>query len=341
MIDGTDLNGDGQREMQTRMTWTYDENGQPIRLLTETDLDGDGTYDESREEEIGDIIVDEWVLISEDSRYDDQGRLTFQDLLYDTNGDGIGDYRTIDQTEYSSDGLTIRQHHQEDIDADGAIDYQYWMEQQFDEAGRLIVSTDGWDGNGDGQRDSQTRSTWTYDENGNAIHLLSEMDVDGDGTYDESYEEYYDPYSGDPPGGGDPPDGDAPPEEGSPSEYEVYYQATGNSDDMPPVDTERDGTAGLPDPAATLNFAAGSVIASAGDVASSFTGNERDVANLNDPVIENNLRLAGSAAVMARQTDNSDRDEFFGSFGRDRNSDINYDATSILSDDIEGEFELD
>jgi hypothetical protein len=201
-LEGWDIDGDGLRNSQIRSTWTYNEDNNPIHLSTETDVDGDGSFDESTEQPIDPGNGGSaWTVIVDDTQFDEQGRVIFQDVTVDTDGDGAGDYRTIDQYQYNSNGLTTNHLHQEDNGADGVIDSQYWNAREFAEDGRLLTSLDAWDNDGDGLRDSQVRSTWTYDENANLTHILTESDVDGDGIYDESNEENFDPNGGGTTGG--------------------------------------------------------------------------------------------------------------------------------------------
>lgn len=205
-----DNDGDGNRDSQVRSSYTYDDEGYLVLLVTETDVDGDGTFDEANEETFdpticsggdegggdegngdgsgGDDEVPTWTIVAEETQADDLGRLIFQDISYDTDGDGLADYRTTDRYSYSEDGLTTQYSHQEDLGADGIIDSAYWSEQVFNADGQLAVSLEAWDHDGDGQNDLQTRATWTFDETGLATRVWVETDHDGDGTYDESVE---------------------------------------------------------------------------------------------------------------------------------------------------------
>ena len=146
------------------------------------------------------IVLDgsgyEWVVLADNSQLDDQGRITVQEVSYDTDGDSIADLITKGQFQYNADGSVASSVYEEDFGADGIVDSRYSNSMEYSASGQLIVSTDSWDSDGNGTVDSQTRTTWSYDENGEMVSGLAEQDMDGDGVYESSYDPMFTTYDG-------------------------------------------------------------------------------------------------------------------------------------------------
>ena len=151
------------------------------------------------------IVLDgsggEWVMLTDNSQFDDQGRITVQEFSYDTDGDSVADLMTKSQFQYNADGSVASSVYEEDFDADGIVDSRYSNSMEYSASGQLIVSTDSWDSDGNGTVDSQARTTWSFDENGAMVSGLTEQDMDGDGVFESSSDTMFTTYDGGPVGG--------------------------------------------------------------------------------------------------------------------------------------------
>ena len=117
------------------------------------------------------------------SIYDDQGRPLSETYEYDTDGDGVIDYRQT--TDYEYDGANISSlSYTEDRGADGTIDYRNVSSSSYDANGQLLANTTEIDFNGDGVADYRDTISYTYDDAGRTTSYKSANDANGDGIAD-------------------------------------------------------------------------------------------------------------------------------------------------------------
>ena len=163
----------------------YDENGLPLELVQEEDVDADGRlerrlrieYDYSRaglkiaeiiERDGGTTPVDGIVDARVDIvfQYDSQDRLSRETRRLDDNGDGIVESEVVIRFRYNSDDRVLEQERQTDDGVDGILDSQWIIRFEYDSDDRLARVTIEDDSNGDALVDRTYVTDFEYNDVG-------------------------------------------------------------------------------------------------------------------------------------------------------------------------------
>lgn len=169
---------------------TYDAQGNRVREVVESDLDGDGPGGVTRETGISiygpggrllrATIDGQHVVVY---TYDTRGNLLITDSAHDYDANGTVDTRDKTTNSYDSASRLIRVVQEQDYDGDGVVDYRGVRSSAYSAQGLLTADFLEADADGDGSGGITLRSNTSrsYSLSGNLLKTVYEEDGDGDG----------------------------------------------------------------------------------------------------------------------------------------------------------------
>jgi len=153
----------------------YNEQGLLLSNKSETDNDGDGTYDR---------------MWQEANVYNQLNLVTQSTFVSDHNGDSVYDYHVVTDYTHDSRGNTLSETEVEYDDQGSAESYSYTAH-TYSPVNKVTQTDNQYDYDADGVNDASRRYSYTYNANGDLQQTVTTSDQDADGNTDETRVEQY------------------------------------------------------------------------------------------------------------------------------------------------------